>query len=441
MNIAFELARAFAPNQDGYLFMWVLAFIAVAAVVIVLERWLIISSRTNVDPSGLVNRLQPLIVDNRLDEAMALCTAGGTRSLPRVLGAGIAMARRTPQLIRSAMEEETLHMVSLLERRADILLMLGNVSTLLGLMGTIYGLIISFAAVARPDVAAVEKSSLLAAGISTAMNTTLLGLLISVPCIMVYSFLHARISSAVHEIDRCALSILRALQPQEIIQKDLRLSSRRFKQEVDTEPNIAPMMNLMVILIPLLLTSAEFVKIGAIEIKLPQAEAGGQNGGQEDEQQLPALRLDAGIAITAQGFNVFDYFSIQSGAADSAALSSGESGKVQIPLKDGKYDYEALNARLADCKRQALLQILRTIKSDIPDKTELYSLGRTFENNRQRLQTVQLFEDHEDIKVVAEDKISYQTVVAVMDAARGTRTPHGDVSLFPNVSLAGGIVR
>lgn len=441
MNIAFELARAFAPTQDGYLFMWVLAFIAVAAVSIVLERWFTISARTNVDASALVSRLQELIVADKLDEAGALCAAGGKRSLPRVLGAGIAMARRTPQLIRSAMEEETLHMVPLLERRADILLMLGNVATLLGLMGTIYGLILSFAAVARPDVAAVEKSSLLAAGISAAMNTTLLGLLISVPCIMVYSLLHARITSAVHEIDRSALSVLRALQPQEIIQKELRLSSRRIKQEVDTEPNIAPMMNLMVILIPLLLTSAEFVKMGAIEIKLPQAGVGGEGAGQGDEQQIPALRLDAGIAITAQGFNVFDYFSTQSGAADSSALSSGEGDKVQIPLKDGAYDYEALNARLADTKRRALLQILRSIKSDIPDKAELYSLGRTFENNRQRLQAVALFEDHEQIKVVAEDKISYQTVVAVMDAARGTRTPHGDVTLFPNVSLAGGIVR
>ena len=50
------------------------------------------------------------------------------------------------------------------------------------------------------------------------------------------------------------------------------------------------------------------------------------------------------------------------------------------------------------------------------------------------------FKDHEDIKIVAEEQIRYETVIAVMDAARGTGTPYGNVTMFPNVSLAGGII-
>jgi hypothetical protein len=52
-----------------------------------------------------------------------------------------------------------------------------------------------------------------------------------------------------------------------------------------------------------------------------------------------------------------------------------------------------------------------------------------------------MFADHEDIKLVGEEKIKYQAVVAVMDAARGTHTPDGNVTMFPNVSIAGGIIQ
>ncbi len=52
-----------------------------------------------------------------------------------------------------------------------------------------------------------------------------------------------------------------------------------------------------------------------------------------------------------------------------------------------------------------------------------------------------IFADHESIKLVGEEKIKYQTVIAVMDAARGTRTPDGNVTMFPNVSIAGGIIQ
>jgi biopolymer transport protein ExbD len=57
------------------------------------------------------------------------------------------------------------------------------------------------------------------------------------------------------------------------------------------------------------------------------------------------------------------------------------------------------------------------------------------------LSATTVFPDHESIKIVAEEKMKYKTVVAVMDAARGTRTPDGNVTMFPNVSIAGGIVQ
>jgi biopolymer transport protein ExbB/TolQ/biopolymer transport protein ExbD len=431
MNLIVELIQAFAPGQDGFVFLWVLAGIAVAAAILMVERWLDIRRRTNVDGEMLSDKLRTLIREGRVQEAYNICASGGKRLLPRILGAGIHKAMETPALIRSAMEEESLHSLPRLEKRLDLILMLGNVSTLLGLMGTIFGLILSFAAVAQPDVEAIEKSSMLASGISAAMNTTLLGLIISVPCVMIYSVLRSRVEQAVQEIDRYSLSVLKVLLPREGLQKDYRVSGKRIKEEIDTEPNIAPMMNLMVILIPLLLSSAEFVKIGAIELKLPESAQGG-SGASSAEQKQDA-KLDLGVVITAEGFDLFHFFK------DDSAQTSQPDTKPQIPLREGEYDFEKLNAALADVKRRALLEIIRVSHPSIPPDAALIKLFTAY--IRRDFSAIELFSDHEDIKIVAQDTIKYQTVVSVMDAARGRATPQGKVTLFPNVSLAGGIIQ
>jgi biopolymer transport protein ExbB len=105
-------------------------------------------------------------------------------------------------------------------------------------MGTIYGLILAFAAVASPDVSPVEKSSLLAVGISAAMNTTLLGLMIAVPCVLTYSILRSRVDGIVAEIDRYAVAMIKVLTPADMVLKSYKVSDRRIKEEVETEPNM-----------------------------------------------------------------------------------------------------------------------------------------------------------------------------------------------------------
>ena len=79
------------------------------------------------------------------------------------------------------------------------------------------------------------------------------------------------------------------------------------------------MLNLMVMLIPFLLTSSEFVKIGAIELKLPEQTAGGGGGGGSSQQQIQNVKLDLGVLINANGFNIFSYFKKDNSAAAPAA--------------------------------------------------------------------------------------------------------------------------
>jgi biopolymer transport protein ExbB/TolQ/biopolymer transport protein ExbD len=431
MNVFHELLISFLPGQTGWLFMWILLAIAFLALINIIIKWLEIKKRTDVNPEKLVLKLRSLIRENKHDEAYKLCASAGRRVLPRVLGAGIKKAMETPEMIRSGMEEETLHLVPALEKNLNYLPMYGNASTLLGLMGTIYGLIIAFAVVGQPNIDPIQKSAMLATGISAAMNTTLMGLLIAIPCLMVFSLLRGRIDDVVGEIDRHAVSMLKVLVPQDIIQKEYKVSGKRIKDEVDTDINIAPMMNLMVILIPLLLTSSEFVKMGEIEIKLPESAG---EGGSDVGETKPSVNLDLGIIITVKGFTLFHYF--RSDSAQPAATAAEQ--KPDIPKKDGEYDYQSLNKALAGVKRTVLRTMTGQNSSDNEAdgaSASMYSMYTAINQG-----SITDFEDFESIKIVAEDTISYKTIVEVMDAARIVQTRQGPVPLFPNVSLAGGII-
>ena len=113
--------------------------------------------------------------------------------------------------------------------------------------------------------------------------------------------------------------------------------------------------------------------------------------------------------------------------------------KPQIPLVNGAYDYEKLNAELAEVKRQALRDIIASARGSVPENATLFQLYSEYAKSD--YSAVAAFKDHESIKIVAQDTIKYQTVISVMDAARGTATPQGKVTMFPNVSLAGGIIQ
>lgn len=426
MNILEELVRSFYPSQSGYYFMWLLAAIALLVLVVIVEKWISINLYTNVNTPLLTDKLFQLIKEKKFTEAINICNAGRNKALPAILGAGIKRAEHTPELLSSAMEEESLHVIPLLEKRLNLIAVSGNIATLLGLMGTIYGLIIAFAAVAQPGVSPAQKSSMLAIGISAAMNTTLLGLVVAVPCVLAYSMLRARIDDTICEIDRYALALIKTFTPIDSVKKSYKVSGRRVREEVELEPNMVPFMNLMVVLIPLLLSSSEFVKIGMIEIKLPEsAQASGGGGGGEQKQ----IKLDLGVVINSKGFNIFHYLK----------QDTLKKEDVEIPLKDGQYDFAALNTRLAEVKKQVLFEIIRTVKPDIRKDTPLEQLYLMYTKNN--LIETGSFDDHQSIKIVAEDKIKYQTVIAVMDAARGFSTDAGDVTLFPNVSIAGGIIQ
>jgi len=435
MGILTELARSFLPPHDAFAFMWLLAGFGIVALALAFERWQNLRRCSDYNAARLFEQVKKKIDDNNIDGAFELCASGGNRALPRILAAGIKKAMEEPALVAGAMAEESTHMASMMNKRMNLLVMFGNVFTLFGLLGTVYGLIASFNAVSKPEIAAIEKSALLASGISTAMNSTLVGLSLSVITVMLYAFLHSRLEAVLMEIDRYGVAVLNFLVPPDVTHKQL-VSLTRTSGDDDDIPDadVTPMLNLMVILIPVLLTSSEFVKVGAIELKLPEA-AQGAGGGQTTAQ---TAKLDVGVVITSKGFNVFSYFKTEDKSA-GPTIQDIHNKQPDIPLVNSHYDFKALGDKLADIKKKALLQIVGSSYSGVNAQTSLLDLYKDYESKD--FSGTQLFSDHESIKIIAEDKITYATVVSVMDAARGISVDGGNVTMFPNVTIAGGIIQ
>lgn len=195
--------------QDGGFFMHPILVAFVFAAAIAFERLFYIIFRANINATAFMAQIQKLIMANNIDRAIKLCNAEPHAALPKVVKAGLTRANRTEKEIEAAIEEATLEVGPLLNKRTGFLPMLANVATLTGLLGTIVGLVQSFNAVA---VASAEtKQTLLAAGISVAMYTTAGGLIAAIPTLVLHSIVMARTNKILDDIDQYGLKTINLL--------------------------------------------------------------------------------------------------------------------------------------------------------------------------------------------------------------------------------------
>jgi biopolymer transport protein ExbB len=191
--------------QSGGVFMWVILFVWAAGIAIALERFSKLSFRFDIDGASFMNELQRYILSNDIQGAIRACS-GSMAMLPRVLKGGLKRAEQTVDQMQNAIDASALEVIPKIEKRLNYLQLVANISTLLGLLGTIQGLIQSFAAVAAADPA--QKAELLAVGISKAMNTTFLGLLAAISIMMVHTFLSSKSDKIINEIDEFSVKLL-----------------------------------------------------------------------------------------------------------------------------------------------------------------------------------------------------------------------------------------
>jgi biopolymer transport protein ExbB/TolQ len=195
--------------QNGGPFMYPIAIVLAIGLAIAVERWLVLSSSRVRNRAAFNNAMQHL----KSQDYSALIQAGSQSKVPmyRIVAAGLDrfIGSRRRDDIESAMEEGVMEALPGLEKRTQYLATLANVATLLGLLGTIVGLIAAFSAVA--DAAPTEKASMLSSSISVAMNTTAFGLISAIPLLLLHAVLQTKTTEIVDSFEMASVKVLNVL--------------------------------------------------------------------------------------------------------------------------------------------------------------------------------------------------------------------------------------
>ncbi len=192
--------------QTGGFWMIPIAIAFATSLAFTLERFVRLFWQYNIDGPSFMFEVQKYILANDLDGAIRLCNGAGKAALPKVIKAGLQRASRDEQQIQNAIDATSLEMIPKLERRLPYLALIANIATLLGLLGTITGLIKSFASVALADPA--QRQAVLAAGISEAMNATAFGLVTAIFTMVAHSVLTGKATKILEEIDEFGVKLL-----------------------------------------------------------------------------------------------------------------------------------------------------------------------------------------------------------------------------------------
>jgi biopolymer transport protein ExbB len=201
-----EFYSIIAFFQKGGMFMYPIMLVFGVGVAIAAERWFQLN-RVRSSNHKIWNTLHPVLTKGEFDKARQMVSKDKS-SMAQMLGMGLARqgAVRRREDIEIAMEESMMEIIPQLEKRTPYVALLSNIATLLGLLGTIMGLIEAFTAVANANPA--EKADLLSASISVAMNTTAFGLMSAIPLLL----LHAKLTSTTGQIvDNLEMASVKAL--------------------------------------------------------------------------------------------------------------------------------------------------------------------------------------------------------------------------------------
>jgi biopolymer transport protein ExbB/TolQ len=192
--------------QDGGPFMMPIALVLTIGVAIALERYFFLA-RTNRANRRDFNHLMPLLTKGQL-QALQKELQGRKSAVGHIYRGGLSrmQSTRRRQDVEYAMEEGLLETLPAIERRTPYLATFANIATLLGLLGTIIGLIAAFTAVANADPS--EKANLLSQSISIAMNTTAFGLMAAIPLLLVHSHLQDKTNAIVDNLEIAVVKFL-----------------------------------------------------------------------------------------------------------------------------------------------------------------------------------------------------------------------------------------
>jgi biopolymer transport protein ExbB len=195
---------------DGGYWMYPIAFISAIALAIAIERIYALYFVYNADASKLYTKVAQAISSHKDEEAISACEKSGKAALAHVLKSGIIHSGRSDEEITTSIEVATLEVTPKITKRTGSLGGLASIATLLGLLGTVMGLIDAFRVVA--EAPADQKSVLLTKAIAVAMNTTAFGLIVAIPTTLVYLALAGTTKKILEDVDVYSLKLENALR-------------------------------------------------------------------------------------------------------------------------------------------------------------------------------------------------------------------------------------
>ncbi len=192
--------------SSGGVFMYPILAVFAVGVGIALERYITLVIITNKNQT-VWKKVQPLLADGDFEQAREM-TSADESTISQVLSMGLSLqgAVRRREDIEIAMEESMMEIVPRLEKRTPYVALASSIATLLGLLGTIMGLIQAFTAVANANPA--EKADLLSASISVAMNTTAFGLMVAIPLLITHAILTSKTGDIVDSLEMATVKAL-----------------------------------------------------------------------------------------------------------------------------------------------------------------------------------------------------------------------------------------
>jgi biopolymer transport protein ExbB/TolQ len=206
MDIYSTLVQFF---QSGGLFMYPIVAVLALGIAIAVERYVYLTTARATN-QRVWKKVMPLLMEGKYGQAVAI-TEKSKAALGRILRYGLDRAdgSRRRDDVEVAMEEGLMETVPRLEKRTHYLATFANIATLLGLLGTIMGLIQAFTAVANANPA--EKADMLSASISVAMNTTAFGLMAAIPLLLIYTVLQTKTTELVDSLEMASVKFLNIL--------------------------------------------------------------------------------------------------------------------------------------------------------------------------------------------------------------------------------------
>lgn len=207
MDVIYTIVEFFV---QGGLFMYPILLVFAFGLAFAVERYVTLTLLTRKNQTVWA-QVQPLLAKREFDQAREL-TAKDSSTVAQLLGMGLERqgAVRRREDIEIAMEECMMEILPQLEKRTGYVGLAANVATLLGLLGTIMGLIQAFTAVANANPA--EKADLLGAAIAVAMNTTAFGLLAAIPLLVAHHVLNTKTAQIVAGLEMASVKMLNAIQ-------------------------------------------------------------------------------------------------------------------------------------------------------------------------------------------------------------------------------------